>query len=495
MALTATATLSGQTSTKIVMRSDTPVYIDDLIAEEMDGYGYQWGTGVGKAVTLSYSFPSGSATWKGDYLGGETAGWSALASSAQTQVDNALKAWSNVANVTFAKVTETSTSMGDIRVAYSTVVDNSGASAWGYFPGSAAESGDIWLDTQTFAGLNGDYYAYETLLHEVGHALGLDHPEGVGYNLNYDTQYTVMSYTNDEKSLFLDVYAGGYSWWYVQPETPMLYDIAAMQYLYGANKSYNAGNTTYTFSTSKPFYKTLWDGGGSDRISVSNFTKGCEIDLVAGHFSSITVASDAIPDGYSGPVPTYDGTDNLAIAFGAVIENATGGSGNDTISGNGVANALNGQGGNDVLSGASGNDSLIGGTGRDTLNGGAGNDTLVGGTGQDSMTGGSGNDVFDFNAVNESAAGTSRDVINLFAAGDKMDLASIDANTGVSGNQAFSFSSGTTFSGIFASVGDLYYDETNHILYGNNDADAQSDFSIKVTLSGISGLSSTNFVL
>jgi len=129
------------------------------------------------------------------------------------------------------------------------------------------------------------------------------------------------------------------------------------------------------------------------------------------------------------------------------------------------------------------------------LNGGTGNDTLVGGTGQDSMTGGSGNDVFDFNAVSESAPGSSRDIISLFASGDKIDLSTIDANTGVSGNQAFSFSSGTTFSGAFANIGDLYYDTTNKILYGNNDADVQADFSIKVTLSGLSNLSTANFVL
>ena len=68
-------------------------------------------------------------------------------------------------------------------------------------------------------------------------------------------------------------------------------------------------------------------------------------------------------------------TINLSIAFGCWIENAAGGAGNDTITGNDLANVCSGNGGNDVLNGGVGNDRLLGGSGADTLNGGAGTDT------------------------------------------------------------------------------------------------------------------------
>ncbi len=74
------------------------------------------------------------------------------------------------------------------------------------------------------------------------------------------------------------------------------------------------------------------------------------------------------------------------------IENVTGGSGNDALTGDGLANVLNGGAGNDTLDGRAGNDTLDGGLGNDTLLGGAGNDTLRDSVGIDSFDGGAGSD-------------------------------------------------------------------------------------------------------
>ena len=68
---------------------------------------------------------------------------------------------------------------------------------------------------------------------------------------------------------------------------------------------------------------------------------------------------------------------NVAIAYGTIIENATGGSARDLIHGNEVANVLKGLGGDDVIRGFEGNDTIIGGAGADTLVGGTGNDTFI----------------------------------------------------------------------------------------------------------------------
>ena len=91
-----------------------------------------------------------------------------------------------------------------------------------------------------------------------------------------------------------------------------------------------------------------------------------------------------------------------------------------------------------------GNDTLYGDDGDDRIYAQFGNDRLTGGAGLDKLGGGLGNDIFDYNAVTESKPGAGRDVVLDFngvgaAAGDRVDLSSIDANAGVGGNQAFAF--------------------------------------------------------
>ena len=140
---------------------------------------------------------------------------------------------------------------------------------------------------------------------------------------------------------------------------------------------------------------------------------------------------------------------------------------------------------------------LVGNFGNNALNGDAGNDLLMGGLGKDVLTGGLGADLFDFNAVAETGTTTSsRDIIVDFShgQGDKIDLSDIDANTGSRGNNAFSaLQVGNHFSGAFANPGALYFDQSSHILYGNNDNDHSADFSIE--LPGVNNLVTADFVL
>jgi hypothetical protein len=109
---------------------------------------------------------------------------------------------------------------------------------------------------------------------------------------------------------------------------------------------------------------------------------------------------------------------------------------NDTLTGNALDNQLNGAGGNDKIKGV------------------AGNDVIIGGHGADRLWGGTGNDRFDFNAVSESAWKSGmRDVLEDFRPDiDKIDLRTIDANTLVSGNQAFSWIGSNALSGSAGEV-------------------------------------------
>jgi len=246
--------------------------------------------------------------------------------------------------------------------------------------------GDLWLNaTEDNANPAAGTDAFNTVIHEVGHALGLKHPFEGSVTLTGaedSVLYTVMSYTYPENTSVTVETPGGFSFQYLSPRTLMLYDILAVQYLYGVNTQTRSGDTTYRWDENEDFFETIWDGGGTDTLDASLQTLTSRIDLRDGQFSSIglrqTEAERRVNvTNANHPSPTYDARDNLAIAFGAVIENAKGGAAADSIRGNEVANRLEGNGGADTLTGAEGNDTLAGGAGNDRLEGGSGTDTAV----------------------------------------------------------------------------------------------------------------------
>ena len=196
-------------------------------------------------------------------------------------------------------------------------------------------------------------------------------------------------------SYFSEIYTGG-SFDNRFSSVPLLHDIVAAQKLYGPNMTTRTGDTVYGFNSNadRPWFQAttsssvmiwaVWDTGGSDTFNFSGYTAHQKIDLRQVSFSDV--------GGLVG---------NVSIARGVDIENAIGGSGNDTVLGNNLNNRLEGGAGSDNLQGGEGADSLKGGTGNDTLQGEAGadvlegeagNDTLQGGEGADSLKGGTGND-------------------------------------------------------------------------------------------------------
>ena len=348
--------------------------------------GDKWGGATGTGASLSYSFPwtsSSSATFSGHNGVGSYSSLNepnatshyGLSTTQQVAARAALQLWANVANITFNEVAESSSNVGDIRFAWTSATDTTtaGNPAWGWatYPDSYWPSaGDVWISTIASGAANTNWSVgsdnFGSLIHELGHALGLKHPfEGsvVLPAAADSTQYSLMSYTPAAHSLYVSVTHSGNTWswssYNIEPSTPMLYDVQVIQYLYGANTSYNAGDNVYTFDPLVPFIKTLWDAAGNDTISVSNFALGCTIDLRPGAYSKISYLDDISAPVHwttAPPTPTFDGTDDLAIAYGCVIENAIGGSGNDTLTGNDANNSLNGGAGSDTIDGGIGND-------------------------------------------------------------------------------------------------------------------------------------------
>ena len=236
---------------------------------------------------------------------------------------------------------------------------------------------------------------YQTLQHELAHAMGLAHPhdEGGGsnkfpgvtggpfgdlgdYGQNSGT-YTTMSYNNGWGGFLSGSKDIG------AEASFMAFDIAALQSKYGANTNYNTGDNTYYLPASNTvgsaFYECIWDAGGTDTISNASSAADCYIDLRAATLDY----SDG--EGAGGYLSKYnDIFGGFTIANGVVIENAEGGSGSDFIFGNDAANYLNGGSGDNDIRGYAGNDTMVGGANSDSFTGGAGNDTIDGGAGADS---------------------------------------------------------------------------------------------------------------
>ncbi|MGB1540187.1 MAG: M10 family metallopeptidase C-terminal domain-containing protein, partial [Rickettsiales bacterium] len=338
-----------------------------------------WATDGDGITRITYTFSSANGNGD-DYDGTPT---SLFSSSQQTAMRAALTAIERVTRIDFIETSASGAGQANLAMRQFNYDDPTILGHVSSLPGYPGYEIDIDFGMYTgFNAYNPDNGDFTTLIHELGHALGLDHPHENGYGSDIlipsldDERATVMSYYNyvaDSGNVF-----------YV--ETPQIYDIAVLQDKYGINTGYNSGNTTYDLSSAsyQQYAGTLWDAGGTDTYDARGISSSLTIDLREG-MDYITHFGNANPG-------LYSNESFIWTAFGSNIENAYGGSGNDTIHGNDLANTLIGYSGNDTIIGYRGNDSINGHYGNDTVNGHYGNDYLRGGAGNDTVRGGADND-------------------------------------------------------------------------------------------------------
>jgi serralysin len=275
----------------------------------------------------------------------------------------------------------------------------------------------------------------------------------------------------------------------------MMYDIAALQHMYGADFSTNSGNTTYSWTPdngqtrvdgevaidpgANRIFATIWDGGGKDTYDLSSYRTDLDINLNPGKHSTFREAQLAFLGG--GP-NDGDARGNIFNALlndddeRSLIENATGGGGDDEIKGNDAPNKLRGGDGDDVLNGGKGKDKLIGEDG---------GDTLTGGKGKDELQGGDGSDIFRFRSVKDSVL-DDPDTIRQGnsdvafegvgrSGGDLIDLSRIDADKTRSDDQSFDLDDSKD-------TGSVWLRTKNAVTYvqANVDDDAKAEFRLKV---------------
>ena len=353
-----------------------------------------------------------------------------------------------------------------------------------------------------------------TLLHEIGHALGLKHPMEVW------TQFAawppVTHAVWDVNDAGLTIMAEGSGAGGTGHLTAI--DIQAIQFIYGtqaqdgtqvASWTWNATTQTLTqngFATDDVIrgssVKDIIRGNaGNDALfglaGADSLTGAAGNDSLFGGTGRDTLVGGLNDDSYfvdTGDVVTeaanagYDRVfSGVSFTLAANVEELTlFGATRLTGTGNAAANSIFGNGFGCILKGLGGADYIVGGAGNDSLNGGGGADLIYGQAGADR---------FVFAALADFAAAATPDAIGDFsqAEGDKINLSAIDPNTVLAGNQAYSYIGTAAFSATGLSQVRYVVQGTDVLVEIDTTRDQIADQTL--LLYGVSALTAADFIL
>jgi serralysin len=348
--------------------------------------GYRWTTsfqGSEQAKTLSYAFPTMTSDYSpipGGYPGTQYLdGFAPATAEQQAAAKTAMDLVSSYTDLKFVPATSPSGEAAAIRFANTTYTDAEGDTpSVGNFPyRGGLSAGDVFLNSN--GKVRPQYFGTDpflTVTHELGHALGLTHGNGDNNFPALQSQYTSNEFTEMTYASYRGSPAGVVTaaWDGSAPQSYMMFDIAALQFLYGANFNKVGSSATYSWdangqeyinglvapdtgvTSTHKIFSTVWTQGATTTYDLHNFSDNQVDDLRPGHwltfsYSQLADLNSKVPAG----TPQYQAQGNIYNTLlyhnntDSEITTLVTGSGNDKIIGNDLDDTLNAGSGNDTI--------------------------------------------------------------------------------------------------------------------------------------------------
>ena len=347
-----------------------PFSVENGVDALVSGYQLNPGTNVTFSFVNNFTAPT--------YSGANNERVTEVSDPIKTSVRTILKSYIEpLINLTFTEVAETPGNFGQMRLMFSDL-GGSGGYAYAYYPdatGFYSFGSDVHLSDRyrnpaldpynNFASGPGSH-GYTTLIHEIGHALGLKHPGNYNGSSGMGAGPFLPSSLDHLGNTVMTYNFGGFA-----PATLMPLDIAALRSMYGA-KAFNADDTVYRFTNPHAYTIagspqsaggaaaqriTLTDSGGVDQLVFSDLP-----------FNQSGYRIDLRPSGSISTRADFDTVTGLAsrgtwLSLDTTIENVINSSSDDLIIANGAANVF---GGYDLFA-PTGNDVIVGANNRDLV--------------------------------------------------------------------------------------------------------------------------------